>query len=263
VRCVAALVILVSLLSAQNASELNGYITLLGSDVPLPKKQEAARKLVQAGKAAIPLLIAALRDQRIYEQRDMANRMNLPGTAPPPKPRWVKVLVSDRSRQLLYEIITPVGSSFDGKFKVYSEQKLQVDDWDAWWAANQHKSIAKIHAELTPLVDEYWKRHGTTQNTGQAGEPAEWEGDIPIPKGARADAAGGTATSLGPGANYRQKRYDIAADVDAMSAFYARYLPGAKRTSGEQGVTFSKRGSTIRLTRKGQGTRIIVSFGPG
>jgi len=249
-------VIFVSLLSAQDASELNGHITLLGSDVPLSKKQEASRKLVAAGTAAIPLLIRALRDQRVYEQRDIANRMNIPGNAPP-APRLVKISVSDRCRDLLYEIITPIGSPFDGKFKVYSEQKLRVDDWDAWWAENRHKSLAAIHAELTPLVDEYWKRHGTTQNIRQAGEPAEWEGDIPIPKGARANPA-----SVAPGAS-RQKTYEIAASVDTVAAFYTRHLRGAKRISGEEGATFSKPGSSVRLTRSGQGTRIIVSFKSG
>ena len=249
-RRLAPVVVSLSLLAAQNASELAGHIALLGSDAPLKEKQAASRKLVEAGKAAIPLLIGALRDRRVYQQRDIANRMNLPANAPPPEPKLVKIPVGDRCRDLLYEIVTPAGSPVDSRVKVYSEQILQVDDWDGWWAANRHKSLAAIHAELKPLVDEYWIRHGTTQNVRQAGEPAEWESGIPIPKGALASG------------NDTRKVYDIAATVETVTAFYAKHLPGAKRTSNTQGITFSQPGRSVMLTRLGQGTRVIVSLGP-
>ncbi len=142
---------------------LASWIDLLGHQIPAAQKQEASRQLVAAGKTAIPFLIAALHDQRAYGQRDTVNRMNLPGFEPSPEPRMVTVTVGSRCLDLLYEIITPAGSASPANFKPFSQQKLQVDDWNAWWLANRHKTLAQIHTELTPLVDEYWKRHGTTQ----------------------------------------------------------------------------------------------------
>ena len=137
-------------------------VDTLGADRPLPVKEEASRKLVERGTAALPLLIAALHDTRVYERRDISNRMNLPPNAPPPKPVIATITVGDRCRDLLYRIITPTSSS-PGRFKVFSTQILQIDDWDAWWEANRHKTLAQIHDDLRPLVDEYWNQHGTTQ----------------------------------------------------------------------------------------------------
>jgi hypothetical protein len=48
-------------------------------------------------------------------------------------------------------------------FKVFSEQILKVNDWRAFWAANRQKTLAQIHEPIKPLVDQYWKEHGTTQ----------------------------------------------------------------------------------------------------
>ena len=127
------------------------------------RQREAARELVASGVAAIPALIGALRDPRAYERRDVVNRTNLPGFLPEPKPRYATLTVGQRCEDLLYEIIVPPGSSPPTRFKVFSTQILKVDDWPAWWAANRAKSLVEIHEELTPLVDEYWRRHGTTQ----------------------------------------------------------------------------------------------------
>jgi hypothetical protein len=248
--------------TAVSEKQLNSLVDLLGREVPPAKKQEASRKLVEAGKAGIPLLIAALRDQRPYGQRDAVNRMNLPGFENPPKRRMVTISVGSRCLDLLYEIITPAGSFASGNFKVFSEQKLQVDDWNAWWSANRHKSLGEIHMELTPLVDEYWKRHGTTQNVRDRQEPAEWEHGFPIPKGARGNDSAGGATTRGPGANYVLKAYDLAAGLPAIIAFYDRHLRGAQRSSEGEVVLFSKSGGSVRLTPSGQGTRITLTLGP-
>ena len=141
---------------------MQALIETLGSDRPLAAKQEASQKLTEGGTAAIPFLIAALHDTRIYERRDISNQINLPPNAAPPKTILAIVTVGQRCRDLHYQIITPASSS-SGRFKVFSTQILQIDDWPAWWAANKHKSLAQIHDDLRPLVDEYWKQHGTTQ----------------------------------------------------------------------------------------------------
>jgi hypothetical protein len=150
--------------AAPGAPELTALVVVLGSDTAIANKREASRKLVESGKVAIPLLIGALHDSRVYERRDIANRMNLPATSPPPAPVIATITVGQRCEDLLYQIVTPAYSSPSaGNFKVYSEQILKIDDWGAWWAANQQKTLAEIHKDLQPLVDEYWKRHGTTQ----------------------------------------------------------------------------------------------------
>jgi hypothetical protein len=159
--------LLASLLAAYQGGEarnLKAYIDKLGSDAPMTSKQEAGDALVKAGKSAIPVLIASLQDTRVYETRDVSNRMNLPPNAQPPKPLMAKITVGERCEKLLYRIITPATSSpFAGNFKVISEQILRITDWNQWWAANQAKSLDAIHVELQPLVDQYWKQHGITQ----------------------------------------------------------------------------------------------------
>lgn len=135
----------------------------LGLNVYPENKEAAANDLVKAGTAAIPLLIAALDDERPFEKRDAANRMNLPPGQNPP-PLWVTVPVGHRCADLLYRIITPaVDVPGNPNFKVYSEQILSVADWSRFWAARRSRSLAEIHAELAPLVRAYWDQHGTTQ----------------------------------------------------------------------------------------------------
>jgi hypothetical protein len=147
-------------------------VDVLGSDAAPVRKQEASHELVTMGKEAIPVLVSALADARPYERRDIANRMNLPANAPLPAPVFATTTVGQRCRELLYEIITPQSSAPPGRFKVFSEQILQVDDWQAWWAANATKSLATIHAGLRPLVDKYWAEHGTTQKVNAGTGPA-------------------------------------------------------------------------------------------
>ena len=116
-----------------------------------------------AGKDAVPLLIASLGDGRPYERRDITNRMNLPHDARP-APLFATTTVGMHVVDLLYEIITPfVDSPHAGKFKVYSEQVLSVEDWPGFWARHGEKSLEQIHEMLAPLVQAYWKEHGTTQ----------------------------------------------------------------------------------------------------
>ena len=133
-----------------------------------------------------------------------------------------------------------------------------MDDWSVWWAANQGKSLADIHAELKPLVDEYWKRHGTTQNVKSAGDPAEWEQGFPLPKGALGNGSPSAATSPGPGRNDAQKLYEVAASLETITAFYKRQLPNAGQSSKAGSVEFSGPAGSVRLSRSSVGTRIAL-----
>ena len=92
--------------------------------------------------------------------RDLTNRMNLPPGAHP-KPLLATLRVGERCENLLYDLVTPAvpGSNI----KVFSEQALRISDWRAFWEKRRDRSLEQIHAELEPLVREYWKTHGTTQ----------------------------------------------------------------------------------------------------
>lgn len=143
--------------------ELAALLERLGSDAPLAEKREAALALRLSGLAAVPLLIASLEDERPFEVRDLTNRMNLPLGANP-APVMAPRTVGSRCEDLLHDIVTPaVESPPAGNFKVFSEEVLRIPDWRAFWAKRQGRSLAQIHAELAPLVREYWKAHGTTQ----------------------------------------------------------------------------------------------------
>ena len=155
------------------AEDLKAQVDVMGSGAPAALKQQAGEALVKAGKAAIPILIGSLGDSRVYETRDIANRMNLPPNVGQPKPVWSKITVGERCEKLLYRIITPAVGGTESKSKVISEQVLRVGDWKQWWAANQGKSLESIHEELKPLVEAYWKQHGTTQVVPMGGRAAK------------------------------------------------------------------------------------------
>jgi len=249
--------------SGEHVPALTALIDVLGSNVPLAHKRAVSRALVAAEKAAIPVLIGALRDARVYERRDIANRMNLPPHTTLP-PLIAAITVGEHCADLLYEIITPRHASpYAGNFKVYSEQVLRVKDWQAWWAAHEHQSLAEIHAELQPLVDAYWQQHGTTQTVGrELPQPAQWEQGFPLPPGAYRHTALGGATSLSPGQNYTLHVYDVDVSLEVMAAFYAHYLPEATHASTGAEWRFSTPGGYVTLMRSGQGTRITLALGP-
>jgi hypothetical protein len=142
--------------------ELAALLEKLGSDAPLADKREAAQALRLAGRDAIPLLIASLDDPRPFEVRDITNRMNLPRGANP-APFFSTLTVGMRCRDLLHDIVTPAVEPQGPPVKVFSVQVLGIADWRTFWAKRHDRSLEQIHAELAPLVREYWKAHGTTQ----------------------------------------------------------------------------------------------------
>jgi hypothetical protein len=128
------------------------------------EKDQARRTAVGLGKDAIPGLLAHLQDARVVDRRDAANRQGLPPNLPPPAPIWVDHTVGQVCVELLYAVITPSLPPTDARpFKPYSTSVLRVDDWKKWWAHNQHKSLAQIHADLRPLVERWRATHGTQQ----------------------------------------------------------------------------------------------------
>src|SRR4051794_15649130 len=93
--------------AVSGSPDLRALVRVLGSDAELSQKRQASQQLASAGKAAIPVLIGALRDPRIYERRDVVSRMNVPGFEAPPKSQIASITVGSRCQDLLYEIITP------------------------------------------------------------------------------------------------------------------------------------------------------------
>ena len=156
-------VLMICALMGQQAADAGKLIEILGGETTRAQRDDASAELVKMGKDAIPILIESLQDKRGYDRRDIANRQNLPVTATQPKAVMATITVGEHCGKLLYDIITPRSSQYAGSFKVISEQILLVEDWNAWWKANQGKSLSDIHTELQPLVDEYWKLHGITQ----------------------------------------------------------------------------------------------------
>lgn len=130
---------------------------------PIDVKNELGRQLVAAGKDAVPLLIASLQDERAYETRDVANRMNLPNGVDP-EPVIGTTSVGMRAASILDAIITPA-PTHDAPYrgKVYSEQILSITDWSRFWRSCRDLSLDQIHTRLAPLVDRYWASHGMTQ----------------------------------------------------------------------------------------------------
>jgi hypothetical protein len=128
------------------------------------QKEAAKKQIVSQGKDALPVLIAHLDDTRAFKREDIQNYYNLPPNHPTPPPVMAVVTVGEACEKMLYELITPPASpGIDFRGKVFSESVLKVKDWKAWWERNKTKSLEQIRKELQPLVDRYWKEHGTEQ----------------------------------------------------------------------------------------------------
>ena len=144
-----------------------GWLRELGlKTVPAARKQQLLKQLAAQGKAAIPLLIAHLRDERPFGTRQQvpAAAINAPAHAPAPQPVTVTLPVGPVCSDLLYELITPAYSSPHMRTgKPFSQSYFLIRDWPHWWQANRHKSLEQIRKELEPRIDRYWLEHGTVQ----------------------------------------------------------------------------------------------------
>lgn len=93
-------------------------------------------------------------------------------------------------------------------------------------------------------------------------EPTDPEQGFPLPKGALRNERLGGATSLAPGRNYILKVYEVDSEMETIASFYDSHLPGAKRSSEGQEVTFSTPRGSVKLARISHGTRITLAIGP-
>jgi hypothetical protein len=131
----------------------------------LEQKEAVKRQILDKGKDALPVLIDHLGDARVFKREDIQNYYNLPPHRPTPPPVMANVTVGQECERILYDLITPRPSpSVDlVKGKPFSLSILRVTDWEAWWKKNKGKSLQEIHKDLQPLVDRYWREHGTEQ----------------------------------------------------------------------------------------------------
>jgi hypothetical protein len=146
-----------------SAPELIAAVDDLAQSSPLERRRAARAELRAAAERALPVLLAALGDERAHAQRDAVNRQNaFVGDLPPPQ--LVEVPVSTAIEDLLAAISIPSPSrAFDHRGKVRSEQVLAISSWPRFWAQRRGRSLAEVHAELRPLVDRYWELGGVTQ----------------------------------------------------------------------------------------------------
>ena len=94
----------------------------------------------------------------------MQNYMGMSAVQKRPPPILADIKVGSVCTEMLYRLLIPVGytSPRERVFKPRG-QMLQVADWNAWWLAHRAESLEAIHAGLKPLVDEYFKSGGDTQ----------------------------------------------------------------------------------------------------
>jgi hypothetical protein len=85
---------------------------------------------------------------------------------------------------------------------------------------------------------------------------------FPLPVGARKIESAGGATSLAPGRNFKLQAFDVEMKPEAVAAFYAERLPGAKRSSAGGEVTFSTLRGRVTLAPIPSGTRLTLAIGP-
>ena len=77
--------------------------------------------------------------------------------------KWLEQQTSTVRLPVFVKPSNPPTAVPGSNIKVFSEQPLRISDWRAFWEKRRDRSLEQIHAELEPLVREYWKTHGTTQ----------------------------------------------------------------------------------------------------
>lgn len=151
------------------AGELPGLLERLADPTAAPGDRRAAEdRLVAAGLAAVPLLLAHLGDAR------QTWGEGAPLTATPPATRpgahaEKGPSIGDRCRRMLERIVAPrncrspharapraAPAGEDGAF-------FSVEDWPAFFAARADRPLAAIRAELEPVLDRYHASGGVVQ----------------------------------------------------------------------------------------------------
>jgi hypothetical protein len=137
------------------------------------EKVDIEEALSAAGKEVVPVLIAHLKDGRVCRKEKVllneGELTNRAPNAPPVEEHWVEqdVTVGVRCEEILLRIVTPRGyeSPHAGHFKAFSAgpHPFLVEDWALWWKRNQELSLEQIRDKIKPVLDAYWKSHGTQQ----------------------------------------------------------------------------------------------------
>ncbi len=118
-------------------------------------KHRTQKELLEGGMTAVPALIQALEDQRVYEEVTVQT---------PEGPRVHKVTVAMVADEMLYEIVTPVyQSKLERKMLPKSMVMFTVKDWRAWHAKRKGRSLEDVHQEVRAVMDRYWQSSGEEQ----------------------------------------------------------------------------------------------------
>ncbi len=118
-------------------------------------KRRTQKELLEGGMTAVPALIQALEDHRVYEEVTVES---------PDGPRVHKVTVAMVADEMLYEIVTPVyQSKLERKMLPKSMVMFTVKDWRAWHAKRKGRSLEEVHQEVRGVMDRYWQASGEEQ----------------------------------------------------------------------------------------------------
>lgn len=151
---------------ASRARNLTGrtldlLITKLGSR-SASVRQRAEQEIEALGTDAIPALIAALGDQRTFEDDDRPIGAALGGS------RRVRRTIGQQCLRSLYRIITPAYvSPYEPKVARKPRAPMfEIRDWQAWWELERDRPLEEIHEDVEAAVDRYWQADERTQRLG-------------------------------------------------------------------------------------------------
>lgn len=153
------------------ADELPGLVERLADRAVEPDAKRAGEdRLVAAGLAAVPVLLAHLGDARQAWGACEGTPLAVKAGATPPIMFVQKLFsVGDRCRRMLGRIVAPRNyrsahargskappADEDGAF-------FSVEDWPAFFAARSDRPLAAVRAELEPVLDRYYASGGVVQ----------------------------------------------------------------------------------------------------
>lgn len=128
-------------------AEIESLILQLGDDkIDQNFKKEISIKLEAFGKEAIPYLIAALADERVYDPC-APNSLGLPAGHPDADACRI-IRVGGECKNIILSIIYPK-PDLNMKYPLF----YKIDDWQTWWNENQDKSLN----EMRKMVRDYFR----------------------------------------------------------------------------------------------------------
>lgn len=168
----------------KKTKKIDNLIGHLEDPKPVAKNREEVEGLIKGyGLEAVPILIDHLDDRRPAGtegagppgrclNQPLFERVNPPDDCRNLEAQRQPVTVGERSRRLLYEILTPPFeySPEQGRilWKTHGERPFVIKDWVQWWGNHQGRTLEELHAEVRKLNDRYWRR-------GWEKGPIEWK----------------------------------------------------------------------------------------